>query len=44
MKKTSTPSNSRLIQFALMVVSLALFVIGAGAPVGGGSGSPGAGG
>jgi hypothetical protein len=37
-------AHSRFTKIALMVVSLALFVIGAGAPVGGGSGSPGAGG
>lgn len=37
-------SNSRLIQFVVMIVSLALFVIGAGAPLGGGSGAPGHGG
>jgi hypothetical protein len=36
--------DRRQIQFILLIVSLALLVIGAGAPIGGGEGAPGSGG
>jgi hypothetical protein len=44
MKKISTRSNSRIIKAAVALASIVLFVIGAGAPLGGGSGAPGCGG
>ena len=36
-----TSANRQQIQLLLLIVSLCLLVIGAGAPVGGGDGSPG---
>jgi hypothetical protein len=42
--KLATHIDSRTIQFALLVITLSLLAIGAGAPVGGGGGAPGVGG
>ena len=39
--KLSTHIDSRTIQFILLVLTLGLLALGAGAPVGGGGGVPG---
>ena len=41
LSKLSTRIDSRTIQFILLVLTLGLLAIGAGAPVGGGGGVPG---